>query len=70
MSFFSPCIFGFHDGFGWIRDLLHQTRIGRMMVRRFWSSMHQGALDDSGLEGDEKLRDLKPETRYIEKVRL
>ena len=64
MSFFSPCIFSFHDGFSWIRSLLHQTRVGRVLVRRFWRSLHQGALEDCGLGGDEKLRDLTPETRY------
>jgi len=35
-----------------------------MMVRRFWSSVHRGALEDCGLENDEKLLDLQPETRY------
>jgi hypothetical protein len=41
-----------------------------MMVRRFWSNMHQGALEDCGLGDDEKLRDLQPETRYIEYINL
>jgi hypothetical protein len=34
-----------------------------MMVRRFWHSMHHGALEDCGLRDDEKLRDLQPDTR-------
>jgi hypothetical protein len=41
-----------------------------MMVRRFWSSMHQGALEDCGLGNNEKLLDLQPETRYSQCICL
>jgi cation diffusion facilitator CzcD-associated flavoprotein CzcO len=35
-TWFSPCVWGHYDGFGWIRNLLHGTSIGRWLVHSFW----------------------------------
>jgi hypothetical protein len=46
------------------------SRIGVMMVRRVWISMHQGAPKDCGLENNEKLLDLQSEPRYSQSICL
>ena len=35
-TWFSPCIWGSYDGFGWIRKMLHGTSGGRWLVHNFW----------------------------------
>ena len=49
-------------------NILHQTRIGMMVVRRSWISMHQGAPENCGLEDNEMLLDLQPEPRYSQSI--
>jgi cation diffusion facilitator CzcD-associated flavoprotein CzcO len=63
VSFFSPCIWGAVDGFGWIRRILHATRLGKLLSQKFWVNLHQSTLDECGYAEDERLRLLEPETR-------
>ncbi|KAL8705521.1 MAG: hypothetical protein Q9225_008022, partial [Loekoesia sp. 1 TL-2023] len=39
LTWFSPCIWGESDGFGFIRRLLHQTRIGQGIIKAFWKKL-------------------------------
>ena len=64
LSFFSPCIWGPVDGFGWIRRILHANPLGKLLSQRFWINLHRATLDDCGYAKDERLRLLEPETRY------
>ena len=63
VSFFSPCIWGSVDGFGWIRRILHATRLGKLLSQMFWVNLHRSTLDECGYAKDERLRLLEPETR-------
>lgn len=38
LSWFSPCPWGHEDGYGIVRRFLHNTFLGNMLVRGFWSS--------------------------------
>jgi cation diffusion facilitator CzcD-associated flavoprotein CzcO len=48
-SFFSPCIWGDADGYSRVRRFLHETRIGRVLVRTMWSLIGNSLLAYSGL---------------------
>ncbi|KAL8931722.1 MAG: hypothetical protein Q9216_007096 [Gyalolechia sp. 2 TL-2023] len=50
LSWLSPCIWGDSDGFGFIRRLLHQTKIGRLIVRGFWKKLAGDIVSQSGLQ--------------------
>lgn len=41
-TWFSPCIWGEFDGFKYIRRLLHETRLGRWFVHKFWEKLRVG----------------------------
>jgi cation diffusion facilitator CzcD-associated flavoprotein CzcO len=63
VSFFSPCIWGSVDGFGWVRRILHATWLGKLLSQKFWMNLHQATLDECGYAKDKRLRLLEPETR-------
>lgn len=52
----SPCIWGPADGFGWLRQLLHGTRIGHWLVGAFFERIASDILSQSGLLRDERLK--------------
>ncbi|MCJ1308030.1 hypothetical protein MMC25_001680 [Agyrium rufum] len=37
LTWLNPCIWGDNDGFGKVRRLLHETRVGRWFVDSFWT---------------------------------
>lgn len=39
MTWFSPCPFGGVDGWQWVRNFLHGTAAGRLLVRKFWGGL-------------------------------
>ncbi|KAI4264585.1 MAG: hypothetical protein L6R35_007293, partial [Caloplaca aegaea] len=49
LNWLSPCIWGDRDGFGFIRRLLHETRVGRFVVRNFWEKLGGDVVVQSGL---------------------
>ncbi|KAL8826959.1 MAG: hypothetical protein Q9170_007203, partial [Blastenia crenularia] len=49
LTWLSPCIWGESDGFGSIRRILHQTRIGRWIVKAFWKKLGGDTITQSGL---------------------
>ncbi|KAI4117123.1 MAG: hypothetical protein LQ345_002571 [Seirophora villosa] len=59
LSWLSPCVWGDKDGFGFIRRLLQETRIGRFVVRNFWKKLGGDVVVQTGLQekglGVEKL---------------
>ena len=65
ISFFSPCSWGAHDGFGTIRKFCHGTRVGRFITQHFWKHIRDVTLADCGYEKDPSLRILEPEQRYV-----
>lgn len=61
MTWFSPCIWGDADGFGYVRSLLHGTRWGRWAVDALWAKLRSDLLVQTGLDGKEELRALIPD---------
>ena len=60
-TFFSPCIWGDADGFGFLRSLLHQTSVGRFIVDKFWGQLGSDAVTQTGLDKHPELQKLKPD---------
>ena len=61
LSLFSPCVWGQFDGFGYLRSLLHDTKIGRKIVDIFWHKLTAGAISMTGLKEDDALKNLIPD---------
>ncbi|EPQ55201.1 FAD/NAD P-binding domain-containing protein [Gloeophyllum trabeum ATCC 11539] len=62
LTWFSPCIWGDSDGFGFVRRLLHNTRIGRWFVDKFWGLIDADVCSLNGYDKDPDLEKLKPRT--------
>lgn len=62
LSWFSPCIWGEHDGFGWVRRLLHTTMIGRFIVDAFWKILAHDVITLNGYNKHPETQKLKPWT--------
>lgn len=60
VSLFSPCIWGPEDNYKWTRRFLHNTWLGRWMVRRYWSYMQNRLVRTNGYEQHEEVGKLKP----------
>lgn len=63
-TWFSPCIWGSYDGFGWIRGFLARTRIGRWLTDGLWEQIRTDVVDENGYRKEEKLKHLEPFERY------
>ncbi|KAF2170748.1 hypothetical protein M409DRAFT_63824 [Zasmidium cellare ATCC 36951] len=59
-TWFSPCIWGCYDGFGWIRGFLARTRIGRWLTDNLWEKMRFDVVDFNGYRKEEQLKHLEP----------
>ncbi|KXT12914.1 hypothetical protein AC579_10457 [Pseudocercospora musae] len=59
-TWFSPCIWGSYDGFGWIRRLLNKTRIGRWLMDGMWENSRNGTIEVAGYRREERLKHLEP----------
>ncbi|KAL9104171.1 MAG: hypothetical protein Q9163_000870 [Psora crenata] len=62
LTWFSPCIWGDRDGFGGVRRFLHNTRIGRWLVDRFWNILSNDVITLSGFDNHPETKKLKPWT--------
>ncbi|GAB7348363.1 hypothetical protein MBLNU459_g6803t1 [Dothideomycetes sp. NU459] len=60
LTWFSPCIWGSEDGYGWIRSCLHGTAIGRWFVDKFWGILESDLVDLNGYDTHSSLEMLKP----------
>lgn len=64
-TFLSPCVWGNADGFGRLRSLLHESRVGRWIVENVWKKLGSDILEQGGLNKHEKLTVLKPEAEVM-----
>ena len=62
LSWLSPCIWGENDGFGGVRRLLHNTKIGRWLVDSFWTIITNDILRANNYEQHPEVAKLKPWT--------
>ncbi|KAJ9610655.1 hypothetical protein H2200_005432 [Cladophialophora chaetospira] len=60
ISLFSPCIWGSEDGYKWTRRFLHNTKLGRWVVRRYWSYMQGRLVRTNTYDEHEEVGKLKP----------
>ena len=61
LTWFGACPWSDGDGFGWVRTLLHRTKIGNWLVRGFFAGMTASTHEQSGILRDEKTRVLVPD---------
>lgn len=64
-TWFSPCVWGDADGFGFLRSLLHGTRAGRWFIDKFWKKLGTETVEQAGLNKHEKLKLLQPDAGAI-----
>ena len=62
LTWFSPCIWGDKDGFGAVRNFLHNTRLGRNIVETFWSVLANDVTTLNGYDRHVETKKLKPWT--------
>ena len=60
-TWFSPCVWGDADGFGYLRSMLHGTKAGRWIINKFWKKLGSETVEQAGLNKHEKLKPLRPE---------
>lgn len=61
LTWFSPCVWGDADGFGFMRNLLHGTSWGRSFVDTFWAKISSDTLAQSGILKSEATKNLIPD---------
>ena len=62
LTWLSPCIWGDNDGFGRVRGLLHNTKIGRWIVDSFWKILADDVITLNGYDNHPETKKLKPWT--------
>ncbi|KAK5297858.1 hypothetical protein LTR99_008261 [Exophiala xenobiotica] len=63
MSWFSPCIWGDYDGYGFLRRLLHGTWLGRLIVHNLWEKIRWDTVAINRYRMDPSLAHLEPRER-------
>lgn len=61
-TLFDPCIWSSSDGFSWLRDLLHRTWIGHILVVMFWRIIANFVFAANRYDDHPEMRKLKPWT--------
>jgi len=61
LTWFSPCVWGDADGFGYVRNLLHGTRVGRWVVNKFWDKLGSDLIEQTGIAKHEETKKLMPD---------
>ncbi|KAK5087848.1 hypothetical protein LTR05_002063 [Lithohypha guttulata] len=59
-SWMSPCPWQWDDGHTWAHWFLQGTRIGRIIVNKFWNIISDEVVDTFGFNKDKELAKLKP----------
>jgi hypothetical protein len=59
-TWFSPCIWGDADGYGWIRRFLQGTWLGRKLVSGFWFVLGDDVVNLMGYEKHPETKKLRP----------
>ena len=62
LTWLSPCIWGHEDGYGGIRQWLHNTIVGRFFVRTFWKILAADVMALNQYDSHPELKKLKPWT--------
>ncbi|KAG2173103.1 hypothetical protein INT43_004476 [Umbelopsis isabellina] len=62
LTWFSPCVWGHSDGYGFVRSLLHGTWIGRKIVDAFWRILEQDLVQLNGYDNHPETKKLMPWT--------
>ncbi|KAL2284256.1 hypothetical protein FJTKL_08985 [Diaporthe vaccinii] len=62
LTWFSPCIWGYADGFTGIRRFWHETRIGRAITRAFWWMLGNDVATLNRYDKHPETKKLKPWT--------
>ncbi|KAL8712587.1 MAG: hypothetical protein Q9220_003118 [cf. Caloplaca sp. 1 TL-2023] len=66
LTFFSPCIWGARDGFGYVRRLLHGTSVGQWIVKQFWNKLQSDVVTQTGLQSKgPEVEKLMPKERML-----
>ncbi|KAJ4122943.1 hypothetical protein NW768_009933 [Fusarium equiseti] len=60
MTWFSPCPWGEADGFSSVRNFLHGTSLGRLIVNGFWKALSGDVISANGYDSHPELQKLKP----------
>ena len=60
LTFFSPCIWGFADGYNGIRNFFHGSWLGRKIVDGFWGILKNDVLTLNGFDKHPEVKKLKP----------
>lgn len=60
LTWFSPCPWGAEDGFAKIRNFLHSTWLGRLIVSGFWKVMSNDVITLNEYDKHPLMADLKP----------
>lgn len=60
MTWFSPCIWSFSDGYPRIRTFLHKTRLGRYIVDKFWGVLTDDLVTLNKFSSNQEVAKLKP----------
>jgi cation diffusion facilitator CzcD-associated flavoprotein CzcO len=63
MSWASPCIWGSADGYGWIRNVLHGTVVGRWLVDKFWAAVQSDIIKSNKYRNHPETEKLIPDAR-------
>ncbi|KAI0186285.1 hypothetical protein EV127DRAFT_439365 [Xylaria flabelliformis] len=65
ITWFSPCIWGEADGYGWIRRFFHNTAIGRFLVNKLYSTIAGEVLEHNNYDAHPDTAKLKPWTDFM-----
>ena len=60
LTFFSPCVWGMHDGYHKTRDFLHGTGLGRWIVDQFWTILADDVRTLNGYSRHPETKKLDP----------
>ncbi|KAI0446395.1 hypothetical protein F4803DRAFT_41910 [Xylaria telfairii] len=65
VTWFSPCIWGEADGYGWIRRFFHNTAIGRFLVNTLYNTIGGEILETNNYDAHPNMAKLKPLTQFM-----
>ncbi|KAK1990019.1 cofactor FMO1 FAD enzyme, partial [Colletotrichum falcatum] len=60
-AFMSPCVFPDLSGLAWVRRLLHESAVGRVVSRAFWKLIRHDTINDCGYQTHDRTKVLQPE---------
>ncbi|EAQ87700.1 hypothetical protein CHGG_04319 [Chaetomium globosum CBS 148.51] len=60
LTWFSPCIWGDVDGYGWIRRFYHGSALGRAITNAFWFILGNDVLTLNKYDSHPEIQKLKP----------